>query len=84
MIDLATVSFENNRATVYFDGISANELGTDVTFTLVKNGEVIGRTLTYNANAYLYRISIAEDEALAALAKAIYAYGKSAAIYQNP
>ena len=80
---LSSVSFQNNRATVYFDGILASELDTDVTFTLLKDGKQIGKSLTYSANAYLYRISISEDAALADLAKAIYAYGAAAKAYDT-
>ena len=67
--------------TVVYTGILANNLDTDVTFTLMQGDAVVGRTLTANANSYLYRASITNDASLATLAKALYAYGISAASY---
>lgn len=83
IIDLSTLSFKDNKATIYYDNITASELDTDVTFALVRDGVTVGQTLTYSANAYLYRISLSQDEALANLAKALYAYGKSAKAYNS-
>ena len=66
---------------VYYDGLYINELDSEVTFTLKQNGEVVGKTLTFSANAYLYRMQTSEDAALANLTKALYAYGMSAKTY---
>lgn len=67
--------------TVVYTGILANNLDTDVTFTLMQGDAVVGKTLTTNANSYLYRASIGDSETLATLAKALYAYGIAAASY---
>ncbi|MBR2612000.1 MAG: hypothetical protein IKC72_02920, partial [Clostridia bacterium] len=83
VVDLSTLAFKDNKATIYYDNITASELDTDVTFTLVRDGVTVGQALTYSANAYLYRISVGENEALANLARAIYAYGKSARALSN-
>lgn len=66
---------------VYYDGLYINELDTEVTFTLKHNGEVVGKTLTFSANAYLCRMQTSQNTALANLTKALYAYGVSAKAY---
>ena len=66
---------------VYYDGLYINELDTEVTFTLKHNGEVVGKTLTFSANAYLCRMQASQNTALANLTKALYAYGASAKAY---
>jgi hypothetical protein len=66
---------------VYYDGLYINELDTEVNFTLKHNGEVVGKTLTFSANAYLYRMQTSQNTALANLTKALYAYGVSAKAY---
>ena len=67
---------------VLYEGITASELGEQVTFTLKKDGVKIGNTFTVSPNAYLYLISTTNtDASTVALAKAIYAYGKSATEY---
>ena len=67
--------------TIVYDGIMADDLDEDVTFTLTLGEEVVGKTLTVNANSYLYRTSIGNDVNLATLAKALYAYGVCAKNY---
>ena len=65
-----------------YEDITASELGDTVTFTFVKNGAQIGRTLTVTPNAYLYLASTTlPDTNATTLAKAIYAYGKQASAY---
>ena len=69
------------QTVVYYDGLTIRELDTEVTFTLKQNGETVGKTLTFSANAYLYRMQTSENTALANLVKALYAYGVSAKNY---
>ena len=66
---------------VYYDGLLITELDTEVTFTLKQNGVAVGKTLTFSANAYLYRMQNSENTALASLTKALYAYGTAAKAY---
>ena len=70
----------NGIRAIVCDSFTATELDQPVTFTLKQNGEIVG-TLTVNANAYLYLASQNTSESLAALAKAIYAYGAAAEAY---
>ena len=67
---------------VYFtlENLTATDLDQEITFTL-KSGATVTGTLTMSANAYLYRIASSENAKLATLARAIYAYGKSANAY---
>ena len=69
------------QTVVYYDGLTIRELDTEVTFTLKQNGETVGKTLTFSANAYLYRMQTSENTAIANLVKALYAYGVSAKNY---
>ena len=68
---------------VYYNGLIASELDESVTFTLVQNGEQIGKSLTLTANAYLAALQTSENTALASLTKALYAYGVAANIYEE-
>jgi hypothetical protein len=79
--NLAHYTAKDGIITIVYDGILAGELDEDVTFTLMLGDEVVGKTLTVNANAYLYRASTGENANLATLAKALYAYGMSAKAY---
>ena len=63
---------------VYYNGLIASELDESVTFTLVQNGEQIGKSLTLTANAYLAALQTSENAKLASLTKALYAYGVAA------
>lgn len=69
---------------VYYDGLYISDLDTEVTFTLKQNGESTGKSLTFSANAYLFRIESSENTALASLSKALYAYGMSAKAFVTP
>ena len=79
--DLSTLAAQNGVVTVYYDELTAKELGVDVTFTVEKNGVAVGKTLTFSANAYLYRMQNTENAALCALVKCLYAYGVAAERY---
>lgn len=80
-ISLSDAIAEGDRVVIYYDGLTIRELDTEVTFTLKQNGETVGKTLTFSANAYLYRMQTSENTALANLVKALYAYGVSAKNY---
>ena len=83
IIDLGAYEITNGIIIVTIDDIFANELDEAITFTLMKNGVEIGKTLTASVNAYLYRASIGSDESLSTLAKALYAYGEVAKTYSK-
>ena len=72
----------NGIRAIVCDSFTATELDQPVTFTLKQNGEIVG-TLTVNANAYLYVASQSNEDSLATLAKAIYAYGVAAEAYAS-
>ncbi len=75
---------ENGMISIRYAGVLANELDEDVTFTLLRGEEVVGKVLTANANSYLYRANAQESDAnLATLARALYAYGIAAAAYKG-
>ena len=73
---------KNGIVTFTLENITSTDLDTDITFTLKSGSTVVG-TLTMSANAYLYRIGTNQNEKLATLARAIYAYGKAAETYTN-
>ena len=73
---------ENGIRPIVLDSFTATELDQSITLTLKQNGEVID-TLTLNANAYLYMASQNNEDSLATLAKAIYAYGVAAEAYAS-
>ena len=81
VVELTADMMQGNYIVVYYDGLNINELDTEVSFTLKANGEVVGKTLTFSANAYLYRMQNSENTALATLTKALYAYGNAAKAY---
>ena len=78
---LGEYTVKNGTVTFLYDGILANELDDEITFTL-KSGETTIGSLTTSANAYLYRANALSDEKLVTLARALYAYGKLANTYQ--
>ena len=68
---------------VYFNGLTASELDESITFTLVKDGEAIGQSITLTANIYLAALQASGKEKLVNLVKALYAYGVVANAYAN-
>ena len=80
-VELTEDMKKGNYIAVYYDGLLISELDTEVTFTLKLNGETVGKTLTFSAAAYLYRMQTSENTALANLTKALYAYGTAAKAY---
>lgn len=71
----------DGEITILYEGITASELGEEITFSLKKDGAIVGKTLTLTPNAYLYRLTANADANLVTLAKATYAYGVSAKAY---
>ena len=80
-VELTSDMMKGEYLTVYYDGLYITELDTEVTFTLKQNGAQVGKTLTFSASAYLYRMQTSENTALATLTKALYAYGNAAKAY---
>lgn len=69
---------------IYFRGISASEFDDEITAIFKRNGEQVGRTVTYSVNSYVhYMQNSASNDKLVALIKAIYSYGASAEGYSN-
>lgn len=69
---------------VSFTGVSAEEFGATVTASFERNGNQIGCELTYSVNAYVQsKQNDAETANLAALVRALYNYGASAAAYKQ-
>ena len=75
------VSVGNGIYTVSFSGINANEFGSAVTATFSKSGAQVGNTVSYSVNAYVCAKQNDSNANLAALVKALYNYGASAAAY---
>ena len=75
------VSVGNGIYAVSFSGINANEFGSAVTATFSKSGAQVGNALTYSVNAYVCAKQNDSNANLAALVKALYNYGASAAAY---
>ena len=78
--NLVDYTAKNGIIAITYGGILANELDSEITFTL-KNADATIGTLTVSANSYLYRANALTDENLATLARAIYAYGVMANAY---
>ena len=68
---------------VSFTGISAEEFADTVTASFARNDTQIGNTVSYSVNAYVQSKQTDSNAALAALVKALYNYGDSAAAYKN-
>lgn len=66
--------------TVYTDGVPASEFGMTYTFALYK-GPTLLQTLTYSVDSMVAAKCGSADAATAALARATYNYGVSAAAY---
>lgn len=74
-----TVSLAAGVHTYYTDGILATEFDDVYTFELyVGDSTEAVQTLTYSVNSYAYRMQNHDKETMAALACALYRYGRSA------
>ena len=66
----------------YTDPVDATEFDKVFTAELSVDGEVI-QTLTYSVKSYVYAKQNGENAEMAALARALYAYGRSAIAYKQ-
>ena len=84
--DGAELTLEKSANGVYIaytDAIAATELTTKtVKFTIEVDGEVV-QTLDYSVSAYVTAMQNSTNEAMKALATALYNYGASAKAYKN-
>jgi hypothetical protein len=80
--DLAPAEDADDTYILYTDPIRATELDKVFIAELAADGEVI-QTLIYSVKSYVYAKQNAENNKMAALAKALYSYGRSAVAYQN-
>ena len=72
---------EYGNYVVYFRGILANEYDMPVTACFYDGNEQVGQYVIYSINSYVYSMQNSANGALAALVKATYNYGQSAARY---
>ena len=67
--------------TIFVRGLAATEFGETFTANFIRDGEVIGQTLQYSVNSYVYSNQSNSNSALRDLVRAIANYGSSARIY---
>lgn len=72
-----------DRYMVIFRNIGADEYDSEITVIFKKDGEQIGKTLTYSVAAYVRSVSSREGnpEELSEILRSVYAYGTSAKNY---
>lgn len=75
------VSEGNGKYSITFRGILATELDDAVTASFVRNGENIGRAVSYSVNTYICGTQNSTNETLAQLVQALCNYGKAAQSY---
>lgn len=80
--DLALVEDTADTYIFYTDSVYATEFDKVFTAELSVDGEVI-QTLTYSVKSYVYAKQNGENAEMAALARALYAYGRSAIAYKQ-
>jgi hypothetical protein len=80
--DLALVEDTADTYIFYTDPVCATEFDKVFTAELSVDGEVI-QTLTYSVKSYVYAKQNGENAEMAALARALYAYGRSAIAYKQ-
>ena len=78
------VEVRDNIYRVSFTGITATEFDDAVTATFMRGETQVGNSLTYSVNTYICAKQNDSNPALAALVKALYNYGASAAKFANP
>ena len=79
--DLSTYVAKDGKVTVYYENLTACDLDENVTFYVTKDGAPIGKTLTFSANAYLYRMQNTDNESLSRLVRTLYEFGVAAQAY---
>lgn len=72
---------KENEYVITISGVSAEDYGTQVTATFERDAAQVGYALTYSVNAYVQAKQNDGNAALAALVRALYNYGASAAAY---
>ena len=80
--DLALVEDTADTYIFYTDPVCATEFDKVFTAELSVDGEVI-QTLTYSVKSYVYAKQNGENAEMAALVRALYAYGRSAIAYKQ-
>ena len=80
--DLTLVEDTADTYIFYTDPVYATEFDKVFTAELSVDGEVI-QTLTYSVKSYVYAKQNGENAEMAALARALYAYGRSAIAYKQ-
>lgn len=71
----------NGLYAVSFAGISATEFADTVSASFFRNSAQVGNTVSYSVNTYVCAKQADGNAALAALVRALYCYGTSAAAY---
>ena len=79
--DLEPVENADGTYILYTDAVYATEFDKVITAELTVDGEVI-QTVTYSVKSYVFAKQNGNDD-MAALAKALYSYGRSALAYKN-
>ncbi|MBQ3356012.1 MAG: InlB B-repeat-containing protein [Oscillospiraceae bacterium] len=79
--EFTPVPGEENVYVITRSGISAEDYGSVVTAGFERDDEQVGNDLYYSVNAYVQARQNDENAALAALVRALYNYGASAAAY---
>ena len=81
--DPSELTKDGNKYCVYVAGVRSYEYNEVVTATFERNGEQVGRVITYSVNTFLARNyqNSSYAGAAAELMKAIYTYGESIAAY---
>lgn len=80
--DLSLAENTADTYILYTDPIYATEFDKVFSVELAADGEVI-QTLTYSVKSYVFAKQNIQNNKMAALAKALYSYGRSAVAYQN-
>lgn len=78
--DFIAVDGKANTYEISFTGIMANEFADNVTASFARSGAQVGNSVSYSVNAYVQSKQADSDANLAALVKALYNYGASAAV----
>ena len=80
--DLTLAENTDDTYILYTDPIYATEFDKVFSAELAVDGEVI-QMLTYSVKSYVFAKQNSQNDKMAALAKALYSYGRSAVAYQN-
>lgn len=75
------VSRGNNIYEIAYYGISVTEFNKTIVASFEKDGEPVGRKLTYSVRSYVYKTD--GDAAVGSLVKSVYNYGKSAYAFMH-